>query len=504
MRWSRFSGLSLMAKVPLTITFVVFASALIIGLVVIDRNWARQHAGLERQTLVLARATASAGRAPILNKDVWSLYRILRQLRERDPLETGETPVVQAAFLDTDGTVLAHTDPARNPVGIVLATTDELGAAQLEHALQADTAHLVPPRLEITGFVDAVVPISVDGLTVGFLVLRSSTANLTAQLRKDTVIVLAFALGLALVMSLFGALISRRMVSPLHELAEGLDAVGRGDLHSVRPVTAKDQDEIGHLTAQFNRMVAELVEKKRLEKDLADSERLAGLGRFAAGLAHEVNNPLGGMLNCVNMLSRRPDDAELVRKYVPLLDTGLNRISETMKALLGELRGETDTRLCKAGCLTDLEGMVRSEIGDRPVTLDWRIDSGDLRGVAISCTCPHVHQIVMNLTRNAIAAMPDGGRLEFASRRDGQHLLLEVRDSGPGLDATAQGQLFEPFYTTRPSGTGLGLWITYRLVERMGGSIRVESPPGAGARFTVTLPLTVATVPAKEGKIRAA
>ena len=334
-----------------------------------------------------------------------------------------------------------------------------------------------------------------------------------AQLRRDTVIVLTFALGLALVMSLFGAWISRRMVAPLSALSEGLDAVGRGDLHAVQPVSAKDRDEIGHLTVQFNRMVAELVEKKRLEKELADSERLAGLGRFAAGLAHEVNNPLGGMLNCVDTLTQRPDDATLVRKYLPLLDTGLRRIASTMQALLGELRGENHPRPCKVGCLADLEAMVRSEIGDRPIRLDWRIDNRDLGDLALSCTCPHLHQIVMNLARNAIAVMPEGGRLAFRSRRVGKQLVIEVADTGPGLDEQAQSQMFEPFYTTSPGGNGLGLWITYRLVERMGGNIRVDSAPNAGARFVVTFPLTAAAVERepedkqagdKEGATRAA
>jgi len=485
-------GPSLMVKIPLTITFVVFASALIIGLVVIDRNWARQRAGLETQTLALARATAAAGRSSILNNDVWSLYRVLRQLRDRDPDGIADAPVVEAAFVDPEGIVLAHTDPARNPVGLPLGATGDMGRAQFDHALGAERAHLVPVELRDPGFVDAVAPIIVDGLTVGSLLLRSSTERLTAQLRRDTVIVLTFSLGLALIMSMFGAWISRRMVAPLSALSDGLDAVGRGDLHAVQPVAAKDRDEIGHLTVQFNRMVAELVEKKRLEKDLANAERLAGLGRFAAGLAHEVNNPLGGMINCVDTLAQRPDDAALVRKYIPLLDTGLKRIAATMQALLGELRGENCSRSCKVGCLTDLEAMVRSEIGDRPITLDWRIENRDLGGLALSCTCPHLHQIIMNLAHNAIAVMPEGGRLSFRSRRVEKQLIIEVADTGPGLDEQAQSQMFEPFYSTSPGGNGLGLWITHRLVERMGGTIRVNSAPNDGARIVVTLPLTAA------------
>jgi signal transduction histidine kinase len=215
-----------------------------------------------------------------------------------------------------------------------------------------------------------------------------------------------------------------------------------------------------------------------------------------------VNNPLGGMLNCVSMLRKRPDDQALVRKYVPLLETGLTRISATMQALLGEMRGESSTRPCKLGCMVDLEAMVRSEIGDRPIMLDWRVRIDELGGAAVDCTCPHVHQIVLNLARNAVQAMTGGGRLDVATRRENDKLIIEVADTGPGLDKATQRRIFEPFYSTSQGGTGLGLWITYRLIERMGGHISVESAPGEGARFTVALPLSRAVE--KEDANRAA
>jgi signal transduction histidine kinase len=289
------------------------------------------------------------------------------------------------------------------------------------------------------------------------------------------------------------------MVSPLRDLAEGLASVSRGDHAPLRAVPPVDRDEIGQLAERFNTMVQELARNKRLEQDLANAEKLAGLGRFAAGLAHEVNNPLGGMKNCVNMLRRRPDDAELVRKYLPLIDTGLDRISATIQALLGELRGESRATPCHMHCLTDLEALIRAEIAERPVSLEWQVEPGSLTGITIRCTCPHVHQIVMNLARNAVAVMPEGGALRVSAKRMARHIRIEVADTGPGLDAAAQHRLFEPFYTTSRQGTGLGLWITYTLIKRMGGSIVVDSAPGHGARFTVTLPTeTPQLVPQKE------
>ncbi|MFQ5565397.1 MAG: sensor histidine kinase [Paracoccaceae bacterium] len=486
---------SLMAKVPLTITLVALGSALVIGLIIIQQDWARQREALANRTLLLTQTTAATATGAILRTDVWALYRSLKQVARRSADGPGDPLVAEAVFLDSEGIVLAHIDPANNPVGLPLSIGDESEARLLAHALESTMANIVPERLQVPGFVDAVVPITMDGTTIGVLMLRSSTAPLQTQLRQDAMTILAVALGLALFASALGTLASRRMVAPLQALSDGLDTVARGDIEAARSVPVLDRDEVGILAEQFNRMIRELAEKKRLERELANAERLAGLGRFAAGLAHEVNNPLGGMLNCVSMLRKRPDDQALVKKYVPLLETGLTRISATMQALLGELRGESSTQPCKLGCMVDLEAMVRSEIGDRPIMLDWRVRIDELGGAAVDCTCPHVHQIVLNLARNAVQAMTDGGRLDVATRRDDDTLIIEVADTGPGLDEAVQRQVFEPFYSTGQGGTGLGLWITYRLIERMGGRIAIESAPGEGARFTVALPLSRAVEP---------
>jgi signal transduction histidine kinase len=439
---------------------------------------------------MLAQATAATAAEAILRNDVWSLYRSLKQVAGRSRERPGEAIIAEAMFLDSGGNVLAHTDPVLHPVGRAFVARSAADAQLRDRLLASEDAHVVPAESGVPGFVDAIIPIAVDNTRIGVLLLRASTVPLQQQLRRDAMMIFTVAIGLALAGSAVGTAVSMRMVSPLRALRNGLDAVARGEIEKARPVPITDRDEIGHLAEQFNAMIRELAEKKRLERELARAERLAGLGRFAAGLAHEVNNPLGGMLNCVSMLRKRPDDGELVRKYVPLLETGLTRISATMQALLGELRGESRQRPCSLSCMGDLEGLVRSEIGERPITLDWQVRGDELAGALVDCTCPHIHQIILNLAINAIQAMPEGGRLGVASGREGSDLVISIADTGPGIDHSAQNEIFEPFYSTKQGGTGLGLWITYRLIERMGGRIKIESPPGAGASFKVTLPLS--------------
>jgi signal transduction histidine kinase len=234
-------------------------------------------------------------------------------------------------------------------------------------------------------------------------------------------------------------------------------------------------------------MAAELAEKKRLEEKLAMSEKLASLGQIAAGVAHEVNNPLGGMLNCIDTLNKHPDDKELLQRYLPLLEKGLNRIAATVQGLLVELHEEIEAKPCDLACLSDLKELVAAEIGDRKIALHW--DNRVPEEVCLGCSCPNLQQVVLNLTNNGVEAMPDGGALAFRSHRENDTLVMEVKDSGIGIPREHRRHLFDPFFTSRPNGSGLGLWVTYQLVQKMRGTIQVESEPGRGSLFRVRLPI---------------
>jgi two-component system NtrC family sensor kinase len=133
-----------------------------------------------------------------------------------------------------------------------------------------------------------------------------------------------------------------------------MESVGRGDAVDVGPLAVNTNDEIGRLVSTFNRMTVELEEKKRLEEEMSVSEKLVALGRIAAGVAHEVNNPVAGMLNCIDVMKRHPDEPKLLERYLPLLDKGLGRIRDITGDLLVELRiSEGTDGSSGVGCLED-------------------------------------------------------------------------------------------------------------------------------------------------------
>jgi signal transduction histidine kinase len=250
-------------------------------------------------------------------------------------------------------------------------------------------------------------------------------------------------------------------------------------------------DEIGRLAGKFNDFCQRLdTSQQQLDasrKQLFQNEKLAALGRLAAGVAHEVNNPLGGMLNCVKSMVENPDDKALHSRYLALMDKGLKRIGTIVQQLLNF--GRREPLQYRAASFDELirESFVLLEYGLKK--LDVRLELGLPALYPIDSAA--LQQIIVNITMNAMQAMAGGGTLLVSTQREGDMALLTFTDSGPGISAENLPRIFDPFFTTKDvgEGTGLGLAVTYALVQRMQGVIEVESSPGQGSTFRVRLPL---------------
>ena len=241
----------------------------------------------------------------------------------------------------------------------------------------------------------------------------------------------------------------------------------------------------------------DITDRSQLEAQLVHGERLASLGLLAAGVAHELNNPLAAVLAGVESLQRMllrtslpKREAEEAKEVLRLLEQETRRCSETTDKLLllgqqhssqpawVDLNRATLDTLALLRFATRKQGIdVRTELGENLPPVWGR--EGALRGT------------LMNLCLNAVQAMPGGGTLTARTRRVGEMLAYEIEDDGPGIPPEHLERVWDPFFTTKPvgQGTGLGLSITRRIVTDHGGDIRVASPPGRGACFTVMLPV---------------
>ncbi len=458
-----------------------------IGTVIVVQDWWRFHAALGEKALLLAESVAVTAPKAMLRKDYWSLYLSLKNMASRSSGKAQSSQVVTGMILDDIGRVQAHLNPSKHPLGLQFSAADPNERDLFETALSARSPTVLSGGgYSKSGFQEGIIPLFSDKKYLGVVRVRLSIGQLHEKAQHSAVTVLAMTLAFVVIGSLLGTLASRRMVRPLTAVTTGLEAVGRGDVTDIAPIPVRQRDEIGRLSATFNKIMAELTEKKKLEAEIALSEKLVGLGRIAAGVAHEVNNPLGGLLNCIDTLRKHPDDAELLERYLPMLEQGLHRIRDIVGNLLAELKTADDDEPVSAAHLNHLRELMEVEVGERNIQIVWE----NCLDKDVFILGGRIQQIVCNLLKNSVQALADNGTVKFRAYTEGRHMVMEVGDDGPGIPIRHRSQLFDPFFTTKPTGTGLGLWVVYRLVQSMHGVIEVESEEDIGTLFRVTVPIT--------------
>ncbi len=303
---------------------------------------------------------------------------------------------------------------------------------------------------------------------------------------------------------------ARTLTAALERLSVAARALGAGKLDT--RVIAVGDDEVGTLARTFNDMGEELAQGraeierwnkelearvlertealKQAQAQLVQAQKLAALGQLGAGVAHEINNPLGGVIGHVQLLlaERTPDSADY--ESLQHIEEGARRASQIVQNLLrfsvqrqSPVRTSVDVNKLVRDTLSLTETLVREQqidlvyaLGEPPPRAHG--DAGQLA------------QVLLNLVSNARTAMPTGGTLTIRTQREGAEVALSVEDSGKGIAAELHERIFEPFFTTKDewSNVGLGLSVSYRLVAEHGGRITVRSEPGHGATFTVYLP----------------
>lgn len=235
---------------------------------------------------------------------------------------------------------------------------------------------------------------------------------------------------------------------------------------------------------------ARTAELQAAQESLIRSEKLASLGRLSAGIAHEFNNPLQAILTCLNMAIEditggAPVDLEMLQ----VAEQHVSRISKITRGLLTFARQDEHTyeQIDLNALLTETFILTRKQMQNSGVVLE--IDLEPLP--AIHAIADRLRQVFVNLTLNAIEAMPEGGTLRVGTRVSGDFAVIFFEDTGVGITPENQARLFEPFFSTKgENGTGLGLSLSYGIVEGHGGTIQVESVPGQGTTFYIWLPIT--------------
>ena len=278
------------------------------------------------------------------------------------------------------------------------------------------------------------------------------------------------------------------MLQPFDVLTRHMEQIRDG---CVEPIPDRERmrvsREFGQLFERFNAMAQALDERQTLQSELADQEKYVMLGRLASGIAHEVNNPLGGMLNAIDTIQTHGNDPAVLKTSLDFLKRGLAGIRDVARAALVTYKGGSDTRLLTHSDLNDLRFLAQHEIGARRLRLEWQ----NLISEPLAIDGAAVRQITLNLFLNACAASPLGGRVVVTARHWDGKLWIAVADNGPGLPKEMAALLdpSAPATGRVQQSKGLGLWVTGYLIRRLGGRAEVEYP-GVGTRVVVSLPVT--------------
>jgi hypothetical protein len=343
------------------------------------------------------------------------------------------------------------------------------------------------------------IPLVVEGKIFGYIHIAYSLENIRAQLadnfsRRLYALLGVFALGLAVLL-----VVTSNATRPLEELADGASRVAEGRLDVSVPVNR--DDEIGRLAETFNRMTERLRERQELEVRLAAAERRVEIGHLASGLAHEIKNPLNALSLGLDVLRRRhrPADDTQAAEYaarIEALRQEIDRLAALINAFLSYGKPLNMTL-----APTDLSAIVQG-------TLSELTETAERAHVAIESAVPDelprvyadgslVKSAVFNLVQNAIQSMEhSGGTLRVrlglldGSPDGSKRLELTVEDEGSGIAPDDLPKLFEPYFSKREGGVGLGLAMVRRIVEDHGGRVFAENRPDAGgARFRMNLPV---------------
>lgn len=322
-----------------------------------------------------------------------------------------------------------------------------------------------------------------------------------ARQRHDvTLTAIAAIAGLSLVLLALAVVLSVHVavVTPIKRLTGAVAVVERGSRRvQVQP---GPEDEIGILGRRFNAMVAEVAEAEHalIEKEhqLASAEKLAGIGLMAAGVAHEINNPLTAVSVAAESINLPNISAQQQHKLSASILEGARRIQNIVSELL-----TLDQRRTLALSSEDIEDVVREAVSLRhipdDVQVQYRFNSGLPK---ITVDRERIVRALGNIIKNAVQAMPDGGDLTLSGEPVGNGMLIDVRDTGSGIDPANLQRIFDPFFSMREvgEGFGLGLAFAHAVVKQHGGDILVKSEPGKGTVFTIALPLETPRQP--EGK----
>jgi len=488
--------LNISIKLNIAVFFLILMTAFILGYSGINSKINTVKAELKSSGELLAKNLAFNSELGVLASDKDTLFKLVKSIKE-------EKDVVYVSIVDNQDIVLS-----------------EIGAQVKDGSIysQPIITKVVPKSLGMEAMAigsDA----NLSEEKIGLAKVEISLANLYATIRAIQIRTIVLTVILTIIAFLLTIFLTRYIIGPLSSLVEATHKVASGDLSY--KVKLHSNDEIGDLTLSFNEMTENLktayekLEKRTQELELTNKElkdtqyklvqssKMAAIGQLGAGVAHELNNPLGGILGYAQYTLqkvRKPgftqDDFKTCQTYIEYIERESLRCKTIVENLLKFSRGPKkemeDVDLNQV--IKDTMPLTGHELRSHRIEI---IENYDPELPKIKGNFNKLQQVIVNMMINAGHAIPEGGKLYMTTKtkksEGGAALaaVVTIEDTGHGISPENMKKLFEPFFTTKidSKGTGLGLAVSYEIIQEHGGEVGVESQVGKGTKFTLTIPL---------------
>ena len=479
-------ALSIKQKQVLGVTsIVVFVVLVLSGMQLTTLTRALLQQSRDRAELIAMSIGHSVSELAVTEETAYQELR--RDAGVQTALETAlySDDVVYAAILDREGTVIAHSDRSR--IGERLPEGDDLGVLANAGALaQLRSVYQTERMLEWR-----------QPLLLGERPIAEIRVALSTLLARETLDESLEPASYAALLALGGAILvavvlAQIVVRPIHVIRSGLSRLGQGDLGATLDLKGDEFKELGDVFASVtNQLKAAIPDSGKRTQLLELSRRVTALGRLTAGVAHEVKNPLNAMTIHLELLKQKlaagaPSSA--TESHVDIISREIRRLDDVVQGFLKFARPEEMT----------LKPIPPGELIDevlKTLAVEANVTGVQLESAAAAEVPPIeadpgiFRQALLNLAKNAVQAMPNGGTLTIgaAPTKDGR-VEIRVTDTGVGIPPENLAKIFDLYFTTKQSGTGIGLSLVYRTVQLHNGDIDVESTPGVGTTFVIKMP----------------
>jgi signal transduction histidine kinase len=476
-----FLNLSYRYKIPLWGSFLIIVSVLTVSASFIVNTYNQVETDLAVDSEKLGYSLKSSLYSAILQDDLWRAFEIITEASQRS--SSSMVRVENILVVDNTQRVMIATQPKEAPM---LTGLNKLGpelgeiAKRIEQMRgeQAKTIYLHNSKHYYS-----LTPISKDNASLGTLVIVHSKdvfLPLFAKNARNGLLVGALILAILLPFNWYWG---QRMALPLVQLAARMEQLGKKWPDELDPNLFEYRDELGRLFEAYNQLLEDLKTKEALEIRMVRSERLAALGQLAAGIAHEINNPLSGMLTAIDTLKCHTDTSPLTKKTIALIERGLNQIKDTVAALLVEAQMKSRNLIPQD--IEDVLTLISPMSSKKALHINWH----NSLATEVALPATFIRQILINLLMNAIKAASQQGEVACDIGIGEGQLHISVSNNGKMLSPEQIAHLFEPFCTFSEGGHGLGLWVTYQIVNQLGGTISVRREANEHMNFTVAIPL---------------